>query len=368
MIPILGQDFTLPGAETVELSGAFRNVDHSIAGSETVWNAGLRWSIVEDFTLRGSRSRNFRAPNLTQLFAPTVVNLDSIGIDPCDADRINAGPNPAARLANCQAVFAALGAPLAGFQSTAENVPATLVTSGGNPNLDNEISDTTSYGFIFQPRFVEGLTVIVDRIEIDLEDGLSFFQPTDFLTTCFDSANFPADICGISTRDATGNVVTSAAQTINAGSIKYRGENYNVNYNFEVGPGNLFLGLEATHTSRLEQSVTGVDLTRTDGTITQPDWRGRFDARYGIGALRLAYTLNYLPSALTQFTATVESTDVPEVDANYRHSISAQYDVTEQVTVRGGVENFTDEMPSYPTASYGDILGRQYYMGVRAKF
>jgi iron complex outermembrane receptor protein len=369
LIPILGQDFTLPGAETVELTGAFRSVDHSIAGSETVWNAGLRWSIVQDFTLRGSRSRNFRAPNLTQLFAPTTVNLDSIGIDPCDADRISGGPNPAVRLANCQAVFAELGVPLAGFQSNAESFPSALITTGGNPNLKNEISDTWSYGFIFQPRFAEGLTVIVDRIEIDLENGLSFFRPQDFLATCYDSPDFPADICGITTRDATGNVVSSAAQTINAGSIRYRGENYNVSYNVGVGPGNLFLAVEATHTSLLETSVTGLDLTRTDGTTNQPDWRARFDARYGFGSWRLGYSLNYLPSVLNNFyTATIETTDVPIVDANYRHSISAQYDVTDSITVRAGVENLTDEMPSYPTASYGDILGRQYYLGVRAKF
>lgn len=370
LIPILGQDFSLPGAEIVELTGAFRNVDHSIAGTESVWNAGLRWSIVQDFTVRYSRSRNFRAPNLTQLFAPTVVSQGTIGIDPCDAQRIDGGPNPTVRRANCQAVFDALGVQLDGFDSTNESFVNALITSGGDPTLDNEISDTTSYGFIFQPRFAEGLTVIVDRIEIELEDGLSLFRPQDFLAACYDAPDFPADICGLSTRDATsGEVITSVQRTLNAGSIRYRGENYNVNYNMNLGPGNLFLGVEATHTSLLEQSVTGSDLTRLDGTTNQPDWRGRFDARYGFGSWRLGYTLNYLPSVLNNFsTATIETTDVPTVDANYRHSISAQFDVTESLSVRAGVENFTDEMPSYPLASYGDILGRQYYMGVRAKF
>jgi outer membrane receptor protein involved in Fe transport len=303
------------------------------------------------------------------------VNLTTIGIDPCDADRINNGPNPAVRRANCQAVFDALGLSLNGFQDKAEQNPVTYVTSGGNPQLENEISDTWSYGFIFQPRFVEGLTVIVDRVEIDLEDGLSLFRPQDFLAACYDSVDFPADICGLSTRDTSndpdlrGSIATSVQQTINAGSIRYRGENYNINYNLGVGPGNLFLGLEATHTSLLEQSVTGSDLTRTDGTNIQPDWRARFDARYGFGSWRLAYSLNYLPSVLYQFsTATIEQTDVPTLDSNIRHSISAQYDVTDSLSVRAGIENLTDEMPSYPTASYGDIIGRQYYMGVRAKF
>jgi iron complex outermembrane receptor protein len=70
LVPIVGDDFTLPLVRELELSSAFRNVDHSAAGGEDVWNLGLRWGVVDGFTLRGSRSRNFRAPTLTQLFAP----------------------------------------------------------------------------------------------------------------------------------------------------------------------------------------------------------------------------------------------------------------------------------------------------------
>ena len=370
LIPIIGADFTLPGAEAVELTGAFRTVDHSLAGSENVWSVGLRWTIVPDITLRGSRSRNFRAPNLTQLFAPTQVALGAILRDPCDVDRINDGTNPAMRLANCQALFAAnpgYGA-LGSFQDPNENFSGALITSGGNPDLENETSDTVSYGFIFQPRFVEGLTLIVDRIEIDLENGLSFFQPLDFLATCFDSSPQPADICAISTRNAQGHVIASSEITFNAGSIRFRGETYNLSYALPIGPGDLSLAVEATHVSLLETSVTGVDLTRTDGTAEQPDWRSRFDARYAFGPFRFAYSLNYLPSVRSTNTSTVETTLYPILAANYRHNISAQYDLTEALTLRAGVENLTDEMPSFPSTQYGDLLGRQYYMGVHAKF
>ncbi len=99
------------------------------------------------------------------------------------------------------------------------------------------------------------------------------------------------------------------------------------------------LAVEATHVSLLETSVTGVDLTRTDGTAAQPDWRSRFDARYTIGALRFAYSLNYLPSVRSTNTTTIETTLYPILDANYRHNVSAQYDLTEQLTLRAGVEN-----------------------------
>lgn len=372
VVPLVGQQFTLPMVEALELSGAYRTVDNSIAGNENVWGAGLRWSIVPDVTLRGSRSRNFRAPNLAQLFAPTTVGLETLGQDPCDVQRIGLGPNPAVRRANCEALFAANPGygPLATFEDPAENFPSMQVTRGGNRNLENEVSDTWTYGVVLQPRFVEGLTVIVDRVEVDLENGLSFFTPQNFLATCFDSSPQPADICGITTRNALGHVIGSSALTFNAGSIRFRGETYTVNYSFGDGSGwgRMDLTADATHTALLETSVTGVDLTRTDGTASNPDWRGHLDVRYSRGPFGILYSLEYLPETLVTRESTIENTPNPVLDANYIQSISARYEVGDMLTVRAGVTNFTDEEPSYPSLTYGDILGRRYFLGLTARF
>lgn len=373
LVPIAGGDFTVPGIHAFELTGAYRTVDNSIAGTEEVWGGGMRWSIVEDVMLRASRSRNFRAPNLAQLFSPVTTGLEAILVDPCDADRINAGPNPAVRRANCEALFAANPGygPLATFQDPAENFPSALVTRGGNPDLENEISDTLTYGIVLQPRFVAGLTIVADRIEIDLEDGLSFFTPQNFLATCFDSSPQPAEICAITTRNSVGAVVASSAVTFNAGSIRFEGETYNINYTRRLKDGawgDLRLNLEATHVALLETSVTGVDLTRTDGSATQPDWRARFDAQYERGPMQFNYTLSYLPETNVVREATIENNPNPVLAANYRHSVSAQYDVTDFLSIRGGVENLTDEGPSYPSIFYGDILGRQYFLAATARF
>src|SRR3546814_1907536 len=59
-------------------------------------------------------------------------------------DTIGQGPNPAVRLQNCQALFAANPGygDLATFQDPAENTSLALISSGGNLNLKNEISNT----------------------------------------------------------------------------------------------------------------------------------------------------------------------------------------------------------------------------------
>lgn len=376
LVPIVGGDFTLPFVKSLEFDGAYRRVKHSIAGSENIWGAGLRWQVFDGLTVRGSRSRNFRAPSLDQLFAPSRTALANSGWDPCDADRINSGPNPAVRLANCQALFAANPGfgPLATFQNPSENFSTTLVTSGGNPNLRNELSDTKTLGFVYQPTFAPGLTIVVDRIEVDLTDGLSAFSVENFMSACYDSTSPSAAICNTFRRDATGAIATGVATTFNAGSVAFRGETYNVNYRFPIGRlfddadyGELELAVDATHTTRFEQSVTGFDVSRFDGTTRQPDWVVDFDATYSKGPLRLYYALHYLPESKINSFDTIESIPTPRIKENYRHNISAQYDFG-KYKIRGGIINLTDEQPSFPTRTYGDILGRRYYVGLNARF
>ncbi len=382
LVPVLGGDFSLPFARSVELNGAYRYVDHSIAGKEDVWGVGGRWEVVEGFTLRASRSRNFRAPTLDQLFAPTRTALGSIGVDPCDADRIASGPAPSTRLANCQALFRANPGygNLATFQDLAENFSSALITTGGNSALKNEIAKTWTYGFVLQPKFIPGLTIIADRVEVDLTNGLSAFTPQNFLETCFDSSPQPADICATFARDAAGQIISARSTTFNAGRTTFRGEVYNINYTFPIGRffedrdlGELELDLQATRTEKLEVSVTGFDVLRVDNTSSttgygpSPDFSAKFDARFRKGPFRATYTMNYLSPVKFQATSTIETVPTPTIKENIRHNVSASYDFL-NYTVRAGVTNLTDEEPSFPTRTYGDILGRRYFVGVKARF
>jgi iron complex outermembrane recepter protein len=395
IVPLIGGDFTLPLVKLLEFKGAFRYVDNSFAGRENVWDAGLRWEVTDGVTLRGSRSRNFRAPTLTQLLAPTNSTIDSTGFDPCDADRINAGANPAARRANCLALFTAntsygvdpdgTGAGLsaaqrlARFQSPSENFARATITSGGNPDLRNEISDTLTYGIVLQPRFVPGLSISVDRIEIDLKDGLSPFTTEDFAAACFDDPNPAASVCDAFTRlagpDATtigGAIVTGTTTTFNAGVVKYRGETYTVDYAFAPGDllggdlGRLRLTANATHNALLTTSVTGTTFIRTDDTYRSPEWVGRFNAVWDNGPVRLSYQLDYLARTRAAYDATIETTPNPTLKSNIVHSISAQFEAGD-MTLRAGIDNLTDKAPSYPQIAYGDILGRRFFLGARIK-
>ncbi|KQM62305.1 MULTISPECIES: TonB-dependent receptor plug domain-containing protein [unclassified Sphingomonas] len=396
IVPLIGKDFQLPLVRLLEAKGAFRYVDNSYAGHQNVWDLGLRWEVTEGVTLRGSRSRNFRAPTLTQLLAPTVSGLNSVGFDPCDADRIASGPNPAVRRANCLALFAAnpgygvdpdgtgagLGAAarLARFQDPSENFQRAIVTTGGNTALRNEISNTWTYGILLQPRVVPGLTISADRIEIDLTDGLSSFMTADFAAACYDDPNPSAAVCGAFTRLANsdgvspgGTIATGTTTTFNAGVVRYRGETYLVDYQFALGDllgggdlGRLQLGAAATRNALLTTSVTGTTFVRSDGTYLSPRWVGRFNAAYAKGPLRLTYQLEYLDRTAAGPNVSIETTPNPVLRSNIVHDVSAQVDLG-RIALRFGIDNLTDREPSYPQIAYGDILGRRFYAGARIK-
>lgn len=373
LVPVLGGDFSAPLLQAVELSGQFRRVENSVAGTEDVWGLGLRWEVVDDVALRGSLSRNFRAPTLDQLFAPSVTQLGGVLVDPCDARFIDSGPSPATRRANCEALFAANpsyngGRGLDGYIDPNTNTAGALITTQGNSELENEVSDTTTYGVVLRPRVIPGLTITADRLEVDLLNGLTAFQPQHFTQSCFDSIPQPLAACSTFTRDSNGDIVSALNTTLNVAEVKYRGETYNVNYDFNPNStwGAWNLGLEATHNTQLTTRLAGTT-TQAAGTTLAPHWVMRLNAAWTQGPLRLSYEAFYLSDTKVNSYDTIETTPTPNIPDNLRHSVGGSYDFG-TIQVRAGVNNVTDERPSYPTLTYGDIIGRFYYLALRASY
>ena len=199
------------------------------------------------------------------------------------------------------------------------------------------------------------------------------------MAACYDSTPQPVDVCGTFTRAAAdtadypaGTVTSAITTTFNAGVVRYEGEFYVVDYQLPLenvlGGGFLGLTLDATHNARFETSVTGTTFVRSDNTVAQPDWVSRLTGRWGFGRWLLSYQMYYLSDVKSAPNATIENTPTPDIDSNMTHSMSLSWNVSDMFTLRAGVNNFTDEEPSYPTIAYGDILGRRWFLGATARF
>ncbi|TCM07425.1 TonB-dependent receptor [Sphingomonas sp. PP-CC-3G-468] len=387
-VPLVGGDFRLPLVEALDFDGSYRLVNSTLAGNNSVWGVGGRWLVGAGFTARINRSRNFRAPSINQVSAPGSVTISGAG-NPCSITAINGGPNPTARRANCEALFTAnpnfgLNTLPAGTAATVANRLANFVGTGtsqvqlttrGNPELQNETSDALTFGFVFQPTFLRGLTITADRLDLKIGNALALFGVNEFASTCFDQQPQQDQYCSTIGFDRNGDINRGVATTVNAGSARLKSDLYNIDYRFALSsiasslPGQLALTASATH-NRLEEVVYLGVTQKLDGTVALPEWSVHFETRYKVGPALITYAVNYLSSSLTGQGATVEnSTDgFYKVRANYRHDLSLEYTIADKYAFRFGVNDLFDRKNEYPVASFGDILGRRFFAGVTAQF
>ncbi|NJO12987.1 MAG: TonB-dependent receptor [Gammaproteobacteria bacterium] len=238
LVPLIGAEQGFAFAHTLQLEGAVRWVDHSSAGSDTTWTAGLRFAPVQSVKLRGNYTESIRAPAITEVFLPTS-QIGTQAQDPCDARFIGLGIAPARRAANC----AAAGVRPA-FQSTISGATQ-LVTLEGNRNLKNEKAEAWTAGVVFTPSFLRNFTLAVDWIDIELEDAIEQLSATVILQGCYDSADFPnAAVCQRFGRDAGSQVVNMRTGFLNAGLVNFAGLTADLKYEVSLGNfGNLSFGV-----------------------------------------------------------------------------------------------------------------------------
>jgi outer membrane receptor protein involved in Fe transport len=210
VIPIFGEDFTLPLVQALELSGAFRIVDRDqetqTAGfaaapgvTDEVYQASLRWRLTDDLVLRANKSTSVRSASIIELYgAPGTgfTNPGGGGI-PCTPAAINAAPDPAVRRANCRQAVILTGA--ATNQTDAQTFLDNYVGVGGarpaatagNPFLNNEESEAIGYGFTFTPRWIPRLTIAFDYYDAEITGQVGLTGPPTTVNACFDQPTFP---------------------------------------------------------------------------------------------------------------------------------------------------------------------------------
>jgi len=366
-IPLIGAHQEINGVQALDWNIAARFVDNSLADEELVWNTGLNWRVNNSLLLRATAARSFRTPSLTELLLPERTQMMSAGTDPCDQRNIDDGAAPGVRRANCQAMFDALGIDGSNFTSEAQNITFPGRQSG-NPNLESETADSYSLGFVWQPEFANNLTISLDHIDIEITNAIEPFTLENALQVCYDSTQQPDDICGLFTRDEEGQIRDAVSSYVNAGYVRYRGQNLSVFYGLDFDFARLDINFNTTHVSLLERSVSGFEVTKSHGTVSQPSYRSQLNMQYTQGPVRVGYFVDYMPNSKQSYTASIDTTPTPRIASNILHSMSVHYEANSNLSLRAGVQNLFDNEPSYPTVSYGDILGRRFYAGVNYRF
>ncbi len=221
----------LPFAQSLNLNLATRYSDYSNFGDTTNSKVSLTWKPISDLLVRGTWAEGFRAPALGDTFGGGSQSFDAY-LDLCDS-AFGRASRDAAVAARC----AAEGVP-AGFRQKNQaggNVPAagaqTTVafnTGVGNQNLTPETATTKTAGFVYNPSYVNGLSIAVDYFDIEVKNRISDISVNYTLTQCL--VEGVQEFCDNYSRDTTGQITQLSRGNKNMGSMSTKGIDLELNY------------------------------------------------------------------------------------------------------------------------------------------
>jgi outer membrane receptor protein involved in Fe transport len=396
-IPILKDT---PFFEELTLSGAGRVAKYQgSVGTVFSYNAGIDYAPVEDIRFRANYSRAVRAPNVSETGFPLVPNFSNGFLDPCNSDRIGTG----IRAANC---LADLGpALLATLGPLTQSLP---IVSGSNPNLNEEKSDSYTYGVVIQPRWVPGLSLSVDYYDINVKGIIATIAPNTIVNQCYDSATLNNIFCGQFQRyrGAIGTVGPNGEQPgrilsnslinapLNFANRKRRGIDMNFSYRKDFGDLEFNTSLIYTHNLEISnfQDPTNPNFeTRVLGQLGDPKDEFRWDFDFGYDAVTLGYRMRYIgPMYYNAYATLFTINNLPPSDIDafpdtkfpsvMYHDVRLDFDLAEDgngntLKFYFGVDNVLDKgVPRGATTATGagsaiySFRGRNFYAGVRARF
>jgi len=308
------------------------------------WKLGLDVQIIEDLRLRFTKSRDIREATFSERF-----DTQSSGFNLIDP-----------------------------FQNNATY--ASTITSGGNPELAPETADTLVAGFVYQPGWLEGLSISSDWYDVQVSDSIAQLGAQRIINDCHAGNQV---ICRQIQFDS-GQIGRVFDVFLNVAAARVRGIDYELSYNMEP---NFFADLNESLTFRAlagyiaERSDTPVGVPQFDisGWLGTPDLTTIATINYTLGAYAIQLQQRYV-AAVGQNRLFVEGRDVDDNTVASANFTNARLGYTGEMNNGGtwtaslDVTNLFDRGPpivagaNQGTPADYDIYGRRFFLTLQASF
>ena len=382
-----------PFAYKLELSAAARYSDYSLKNVGGVWTyaAGAEYAPVRDLTFRGQYQRAVRAPNVGELFGGRSNGFPT-ATDPCSDLVVGANPTLDALCVATGVPVSELGNDLSNGNTQFEGI------FGGNPDLQEEVSDSYTAGLVFRPTFFPGFSATLDYYKITVKGAIGTFGGgfANALDLCYNQIqDINSSLCQvfIGARNSLGELDGNPPLFIaaNTGKIAAAGVDLQLDYSTRL-PFNLIGSTPA----KLNLFFLGSYTKKSDFTAVQefPDnvtkCAGKFGTICGQPTPKYKWTsrASLISGPLTssfrwRHLSSVEDDDdgvdytVEKLKAYNLFDLSFAFDVNENYSLAMGVNNLFNKKPqvigdnqeqanTYP-GSY-DVLGRDFFVSANLKF
>jgi iron complex outermembrane receptor protein len=345
----------------LDLNGAARYTHYSTSGAVTTWKVGASYKPIPDLRLRGTVSRDIRAPSLFELFAGKQQTTS----------------------------------PLTDLHTGLSR--STNVISSGNPDLKPEVADTYTVGAVFSPRAWPGFNASVDYYRIKIDDAIA--QPFTYIQMddLCEASNGTSELCQqiirpgpFSDRSAANYPTEIRLQNLNLASVKTSGVDFEASWRGEMLDG--MVGVRVLGTRLIDyiqqnsaQSVArqyagNADFIQGFYPLPMPKWRGNLELNYSRDSLSFGLQERYVGDVhkSDQFLHQVnrlKGVFYTDLNATYSRDVMGAktdfYITVNNVFDQKGRLFLISPVPglNIPTArSVYDIVGRYFTVGVKARF
>ena len=387
-VPVLAD---LPFAKELTVNLASRYSDYSNFGDTTNSKIGFTWRPMDELLVRGTFAEGFRAPSIDNLYGGTGSSFESY-IDPCSVG----APGSVAGNAACTAAgvapdYVQLNQNLAGCGSWPCQTPDEF-TSGSNPNLKPETSESTTIGLVWSPRFVSGLDITLDWYRYEIKDMIISDSVNRILRDCYVLGN--AARCEGVSRAADGHIDAMFYGLANLGQMETEGYDLGVKYRLpETAYGKVSFDWQTSYLAKYDeknQNAAGEDITI--GSVGAPglfrvrsnfgvnwnlgDWTVNWTSRYYSGMKEGCISLEAGWCDLADRYQNGEKAPLRSTGSNTFHDLQVSYQAPWNATIAVGSNNVFNHSGSLqysePNSNYsyygGFDIGRFLYMKYTQKF
>jgi len=349
----------LPFVRSLGLNGALRITDYSNSGEVETWKVGADWEPTEFLRLRGTRSRDIRAPNLFELYGASQSSFQTVD------DPANGG---------------------------ARGLYPTLLS--GNAALVPEVADTWTAGAVVTARMggAGTLRLSADWFDISLDGAISTLGAQIIVTRCYQSQG-QSDLCQFVTRNDAGQLVQIVNPNLNLNRLITRGWDFEADYSLPLGSGRLGVRALATLVNDLitvDTAGVAIDRAGQNGSgVSQPSGLPRYTINGSISydgdPFSVQVQVRHIAEGRYQITNIGPDEDgysplLPNSISNNKVpavtyvNLNAQFRLNDHVELFGVVNNLFDkDPPNQLPSSFGptnsvlyDVLGRAFRFGIRA--
>lgn len=367
-IPLVAPDMNIPLVDSLDLQLAARYEDFDDIGTVTKPRIAMSWHLIEGLAVRASYSEGFKAPNLAMTSEPVISRqVAAEDLYFCQA-QVNKGDAP--NLGACN-----------GNGIGNEFITAVERLTSGSKLLQPEESEALSYGIVFQPTFVDGLTLTVDYWQIDQTGIVGIFgTPNHIALDWALRINGLAPNPDVVRLDPTpdniaffqgsgltpvGQVIQTNVPYFNLDSRESAGIDISILYDMETDRfGSFTFGLDAAKLTKTFQTAAGpaefinaqnnplVTVTAGGDLIEQdqrPEWKGSGYVRWNTEKFGAGLFVNYVgefndTDVISDTTGAfwrVDSWTTVNLNGEYHFSMGNFRDSS----VRIGINNLFDEDP-----------------------